>query len=60
MILLSVEGITILFYKCAEAGEFFEKGKIAKGICLSKDGAFPTEDRLRWISLLPNLAKVFE
>jgi hypothetical protein len=52
--------ITILFNKCAEAGEFFEKGKIAKGICLSKDGAFPTEDRLRSISLLPNLAKVFE
>jgi hypothetical protein len=29
-------------------------------ICLPKDGAFPTEDRLRSISLLPNLAKVFE
>ncbi|CAF4877764.1 unnamed protein product, partial [Rotaria sp. Silwood2] len=52
--------ITTLFNKCAEAGDFFEKGKIAKGNCLSKEGAFPTEDRLRSISLLPNLAKVFE
>ncbi|CAF4684989.1 unnamed protein product, partial [Rotaria sp. Silwood2] len=48
--------ITNLFNKCAEAGDFFEKGKIAKGIYLSKEGAFPTEDRLRSISLLPNLA----
>ncbi|CAM4908328.1 unnamed protein product [Rotaria socialis] len=52
--------ITTLFNKCAEAGEFFEKGKIAKGICLSKEGSFPNENRLRSISLLPNLAKIFE
>ena len=41
---------TLLFNKRAELGEFFEKGKVAKGICLSKEGAFPTEDRLRSIS----------
>ncbi|CAM4908212.1 unnamed protein product [Rotaria socialis] len=52
--------ITTLFNKCADEGEFFERGKIAKGICLSKEGAFPTEDRLRSISLLPNLSKIFE
>ncbi|CAF4586048.1 unnamed protein product, partial [Didymodactylos carnosus] len=52
--------ITILFNKCAENGDLFEKGKIAKGICLSKEGAFPFENRLRSISLLPNLAKWFE
>jgi hypothetical protein len=39
--------ITVLFNKCAEAGDFFEKGKVAKGIFLSKDGAYPTESRLR-------------
>jgi hypothetical protein len=43
-----------------EAGKFFEKGKITKGIFLFKEGVFPTEDHLRSISLLPNLAKVFE
>jgi hypothetical protein len=52
--------ITVLFNKCAESGDFFETGKIAKGIFLSKDGAYPTESRLRSISLLPNLSKVFE
>ena len=52
--------ICILFNKCARAGRFFESGKVAKGIFLSKDGACPTENRLRSISLLPNLAKVFE
>ncbi|CAM4808726.1 unnamed protein product [Rotaria magnacalcarata] len=52
--------ITTLFNKCADEGEFFERGKIAKGICLSKEGVFPTEDRLRSISLLPNLSKIFE
>ncbi|CAF3412718.1 unnamed protein product [Rotaria socialis] len=52
--------ITTLFNKCADEGEFFEREKIEKWICLSKEGAFPTEDRLRSISLLPNLSKIFE
>ncbi|CAF1548972.1 unnamed protein product [Adineta ricciae] len=52
--------ITILFNKCAKNGDFFDKGKIAKVICLSKDGLFPTVNKLRPISLLPNLAKWFE
>jgi hypothetical protein len=52
--------ITVLFNKCAIEGQFFEGAKIAKGIFLSKDGTHPTVDRLRSISLLPNLGKVFE
>ncbi|CAF1999823.1 unnamed protein product [Rotaria magnacalcarata] len=52
--------ITVLFNKCASNGAFFDAGKIAKTICLSKDGLYPTESKLRPISLLPNLAKLFE
>jgi hypothetical protein len=52
--------ITVLFNKCATNGAFFDAGKIAKTICLSKDGLYPTENKLRPISLLPNLAKWFE
>ncbi|CAF3609920.1 unnamed protein product [Rotaria sp. Silwood1] len=52
--------ITVLFNRCAACGKFFEGAKISKGIFLSKDGVFPTVDRLRSISLLPNLGKVFE
>lgn len=52
--------ITVLFNKCALNGSFFESGKIAKTICLSKDGLYPTENKLRPISLLPNIAKWFE
>ena len=52
--------ITVLFNRCAADGKFFEGAKIAKGIFLSKDGLFPTVDRLRSISLLPNIGKVFE
>jgi hypothetical protein len=47
--------ITILFNKCALKGNFFEESKHAKVICLSKDGLYPTEDKLRPISLLPNI-----
>ncbi len=36
------------------------KSKEAKGICLSKDGIYPTVDRLRSVSLLPNLGKWLE
>ena len=52
--------ITILFNKCAASGSFFSAGKVAKTICLSKDGLYPTESKLRPISLLPNIAKWFE
>lgn len=52
--------ITVLFNKCAMGGDFFSKGKIAKIICLSKDGMYPTQNKLRPISLLPNIAKWFE
>ncbi|CAF3901329.1 unnamed protein product [Rotaria sp. Silwood1] len=52
--------ITVLFNKCASKGNVFEASKHAKIICLSKDGMYPTEDKLRPISLLPNLGKWFE
>jgi hypothetical protein len=52
--------ITVLFNNCASKSEFFERGKQARGICLSKDGIYPSVDKLRSISLLPNLAKFFE
>jgi hypothetical protein len=52
--------IIVMFNKCASKGEFFEAGKTAKVICLSKDGIYPSENRLRPISLLPNLSKLFE
>ena len=52
--------MTILFNKCAEKGDFFNDGKHAKVVCLSKDGLFPSENRLRPISLLPNLGKWYE
>jgi hypothetical protein len=52
--------ITVLFNKCVECGTFFNKCKQAKGICLSKDGMYPAKDRLRSISLLPNLGKWLE
>jgi hypothetical protein len=44
--------ITILFNTCATNGSFFDAGKIAKTICLSKNGLYPTENKLRPISLL--------
>lgn len=52
--------ITILFNKCASDGSFFSAGKVAKVICLSKDGLYPDKNKLRPISLLPNIAKWFE
>ena len=55
-----LQTITILFNKCTANGSFFSAGKIAKTICLSKDGLYPTEGKLRPISLLPNIAKWFE
>jgi len=50
----------VLFNRCAEKGEFFETAKHAKIICLSKEGLFPTVNKLRPISLLPNIGKWFE
>ena len=52
--------ITVHFNKCAVADEFFQSGKLAKGIFLSKDGACSSENKLRPISLLRNLAKAYE
>jgi hypothetical protein len=52
--------ISVLFNKCAAKGEFFERRKQARESCLSKDGIYPSSDKLRSISLLPNLAKWFE
>jgi hypothetical protein len=55
-----LETITTLFNKCAENGSFFKTAKHAKVICLSKDGMFPSIDKLRPISLLSNIGKWFE
>ena len=52
--------ITWLFNKCATNGTFSGASKIAKTICLSKDGMYPTENKLRPNSLLPNMAIWFE
>ncbi|CAF3364924.1 unnamed protein product [Rotaria socialis] len=52
--------ITILFNKCTLKGNFFEASKHAKVICLSKDGLFPAVNKLRPISLLPNVGKWYE
>lgn len=52
--------ISVLFNKCAMNGDFFAAGKVAKIICLSKDGLYPAENKLRPISLLPNLGKWYE
>ncbi|CAF4505476.1 unnamed protein product [Didymodactylos carnosus] len=52
--------ITVLFDKCAKKGLCLEESKYAKVICLSKDGLYLKENRLRPISLLPNLGKWME
>jgi hypothetical protein len=52
--------VTVLFNKCAARGDFFRAAKHAKVICLSKDGLYPSMNRLRPISLLPNLGKWYE
>ena len=52
--------IAVLFNKCAAEGGFFSNGKVAKVICLSKDGIYPAQNKVRPISLLPNLAKWME
>jgi hypothetical protein len=52
--------ITILFNNFAMKGTFFENSKHAKVVCISKDDLYSTENKLRLISLLPNLGKWFE
>ncbi|CAF4300227.1 unnamed protein product [Rotaria sp. Silwood2] len=51
---------TVLFNNCALKGNVFEESKHAKVICLSKEGLYPEENKLRPISLLPNIGKWFE
>ena len=55
-----INTITVLFNKGAHDGNFFESSKHAKVICLSKEGLFLAENKLRPISLLPNLGKWYE
>ena len=52
--------IAVLFNKCAPNGQFFAAGKTAQMLCLSKDALYPTKNKLRANSLLPNLAKWFQ
>ncbi|CAF4100491.1 unnamed protein product [Rotaria magnacalcarata] len=52
--------ITVLLNKCASKGNVLEASNHAKIICISKDGMYPSEDKLGPISLLPNLGKWFE
>ena len=52
--------ITILFNKRSLKGEFFLAAKHAKIVCIPKEGIYPTSQRLRPISLLPNLGKWVE
>jgi hypothetical protein len=52
--------ITVLFNRCSEKREFFLAAKHAKIICLSKEGLYSKPDRLRPISLLPNIGKCYE
>jgi hypothetical protein len=52
--------ITIGFNRMAEAGSFLKRSKHAKVICISKEGMYPTPNKLRPISLLSNLGKIFE
>ncbi|CAF2032508.1 unnamed protein product [Rotaria magnacalcarata] len=52
--------ITIAYNKIAQKGDALQRNKHAKVICLSKDGAYPTVDKLRPISILSNIGKCFE
>ena len=52
--------VSAFINRCADTGGFFSAGKVAKIICLSKEGLYPSKNKLRPISLLPNLAKWFE
>ncbi|CAF1186396.1 unnamed protein product [Adineta ricciae] len=51
---------TIAFNKIAEKGGVLQVSKHAKVICLSKDGQYPEVSKLRPISLLSNIGKIFE
>ena len=52
--------ITILFNRRSSNGEFFLASKHAKIVCLPKEGIYPSPNRLRPISLLPNIGKCLE
>ena len=52
--------ITILISKCTSKGEFFSAAKHAKVVSLSKEEIYPSPEKLRPISLLPNLGKWLE
>jgi hypothetical protein len=51
---------TIAFNKIAQIGSVLQTSKHAKVICLSKDGLYPEVNKLRPISLLSNIGKIFE
>ncbi|CAF2975346.1 unnamed protein product [Rotaria socialis] len=52
--------ITIGFNKMAETGTYLKRSKHAKVICISKKGMYPTVNKLRPISLISNIGKLFE
>ncbi|CAF1664362.1 unnamed protein product [Rotaria magnacalcarata] len=52
--------ITIGFNKMAETGSYLKRSKHAKVICISKEGMYPTLNKLRPISLISNIGKLFE
>jgi hypothetical protein len=51
---------TVAYNKIAQTGGVLLSSKHAKVICLSKDGLYPAVNKLRPISLLSNVGKVFE
>ncbi len=51
---------TIAYNKIAQTGDVLQSSKHAKVICLSKDGLYPEVNKLRPISLLSNIGKIFE
>ena len=55
-----IQVVATLFNRYARPGGCFRMAKHAKVICLSKDGLFPSVDKLHAISLLPNIGKWFE
>lgn len=52
--------LTVAFNKIAQNGSVLLSSKHAKVICLSKDGLYPSVNKMRPISLLSNIGKVFE
>ncbi|CAF3974122.1 unnamed protein product [Rotaria magnacalcarata] len=52
--------ITIGFNKMAETGTYLKRSKHTKVICICKEGMYPTVKKLRTISLISNIGKLFE